>query len=133
MFEPVQFNPLIRLSCYQGVELATTRSTNAAKPILSCVHLCACSIETFSSFAISVQGFRCVTIRYVRSTFNSAQCWFTPLQNSRRNHPSLWVNGGPIRYGFRVGARAILYRVSMGLSAPIPKKVCDWLGKQLGW
>ena len=72
MFEPVQFNPLIRLSCYQGVELATTRSTNAAKPILSCVHLFACSIETFSSFAISVQGFRCVTIRYVTIHFLGA-------------------------------------------------------------
>ena len=71
MFEPVQFNPLIRLSCYQGVELATTRSTNAAKPILSCVHLFACSIETFSSFAIFVQGFRCVTIRYVTIHFQA--------------------------------------------------------------
>ena len=44
--------------------------------------------------------------------------------------PFLCVNRSPIRYGFRVGPQAILYSVSMGRPAPIPNKVCDWLGKQ---
>ena len=52
--EQVQYYSLILQSvCYHGVALTTTWSTNAAKPLLSCVHLCACLIETFNSFAVS--------------------------------------------------------------------------------
>ena len=36
--------------------MATTRSTNAAKPLLSCVDLFACSVETFNNLAIFIQG-----------------------------------------------------------------------------
>ena len=38
--------------------MATTRSTGAEKPLLSCVDLFACSVETFINLAIFIQGSR---------------------------------------------------------------------------
>ena len=38
--------------------MATTRSTSAEKPLLSCVDLFACSEETFINLAIFIQGSR---------------------------------------------------------------------------
>ena len=52
----VQYYSLILQSvCYHGVALTSTWSTNAAKPLLSCVQLFACSKQTpaFNSFVIS--------------------------------------------------------------------------------
>ena len=38
--------------------MATTRWTSAEKPLLSCVDLFACSVETFINLAIFIQGSR---------------------------------------------------------------------------
>ena len=42
--------------------MATTRSTNAAKPLLSCVDLFAYSVETFNNLAIFIQGWGSVSM-----------------------------------------------------------------------
>ena len=46
--------------------MTTTWSTNAAKPLLSCVHRCACLIETFNSFAISKGPFGVDALTYLK-------------------------------------------------------------------
>ena len=47
--------------------MATTRSTNAAKPVLSCVDLFACSVETFNNLAIFIQGWSPVSMDFSTS------------------------------------------------------------------
>ena len=50
MFWGIQYSTVkssSQWSCYHGIVLTTTRSANAAKPLLSSVELFACSIETF--------------------------------------------------------------------------------------
>ena len=54
----VQLKPSSRYTCYHGVALATTRSTSAAKPLLSCVALFAFSMRKFNNLAIFLQGSR---------------------------------------------------------------------------
>ena len=43
----------------------------------------------------------------------SARYSFARLQKSRRNHGSVCVNGGPIRYGFVFGARAVQHTTAV--------------------
>ena len=44
------------VTCYHGVALVTTLSTSAAKPLLTCVDLFACSMEVLNNLAIFIQG-----------------------------------------------------------------------------
>ena len=54
MFSTIQLKSSRRLTCYHGVALATTQSTSAVKPLLSCVDLIAHSMETFNNLAILI-------------------------------------------------------------------------------
>ena len=63
--------------------MATTRSTSAEKPLLSCVDLFACSEETFINLAIIIQGSRLYgrldfansIILFVSVVFGQRQTW----------------------------------------------------------
>ena len=71
----VQLKSSRRYNCYHGVALATTRSTNAAKPLLPSVNLFACSVETFNNSAIFIQGSRL----YGRLDFANSMSYRKPL------------------------------------------------------
>ena len=83
--EQVQYYSLILQSvCYHGGALTTTWSTNAAKPLLSCVYLCACLIDTLNSFEVSKGRVGVDTLTYLKGlSVGPGWVWTSHLPLSR--------------------------------------------------